>query len=90
LERWLTSLIINVSSMQRILPWAKRAHDEQSAVAAADPAGISPGEQPLAPFRPGTETVTETIMLDGSRKTTKTTVNLDGSKTIEETIVKAA
>jgi hypothetical protein len=35
---------------------------------------------------PGTETVTETTMPDGTIKTTKTTVNPDGSQTVEETV----
>jgi hypothetical protein len=38
-------------------------------------------------FQPGTETLTETNMPDGSRKIIKTTVEPDGSKTITETIV---
>jgi hypothetical protein len=37
-------------------------------------------------FAPGTETVTETTMVDGTRKTVKTRVNPDGSKTITETV----
>lgn len=39
-------------------------------------------------FEPGTETVTETVMPDGSRKIIKTTVDMDGSKSVTETIVK--
>ena len=47
----------------------------------------APGAAPEA-FQPGTETITETILADGSRKIVKTTVNVDGSKTVTETIVK--
>jgi len=43
---------------------------------------------PAQAFAPGTETITETILPDGSKKTTKTVVGLDGSKTVTETIVK--
>lgn len=35
---------------------------------------------------PGTETTTEVVMPDGTKKITKTTVNADGSKTVEETV----
>jgi hypothetical protein len=42
--------------------------------------------QPQA-FAPGTQTITETIMPDGTKKITKTTVNANGSKTVEETVV---
>lgn len=53
---------------------------------------LPPAEDPFegqpepAPYAPGTETITETKMPDGSKKVTKTTVNPDGSKTIEETV----
>ena len=40
----------------------------------------------LAAFSPGTETVTETRMFDGSRKVMKTTTHDDGAQTIEETV----
>jgi len=43
---------------------------------------------PAEAFAPGTETITETILPDGSKKTTKTVVDLNGSKTVTETIVK--
>jgi len=43
---------------------------------------------PAEAFAPGTETITETILPDGSTKMTKTVVDLDGSKTVTETIVK--
>jgi hypothetical protein len=39
-------------------------------------------QQPQA-FAPGTQTITETVMPDGTKKITKTTVNADGSKTVE-------
>jgi hypothetical protein len=39
-----------------------------------------------APFAPGTQTVTETTLLDGTKKVVRTTVNADGSRTIEETV----
>lgn len=39
-------------------------------------------------FQPGTETVTETIMPDGSHKVVKTTVHTDGSQIVTETIVR--
>jgi hypothetical protein len=38
-------------------------------------------------FAPGTETVTETLLPDGSKKVTRTTVGLDGSKSVTETVV---
>lgn len=43
-----------------------------------------PGEQA---FQPGTETVTETMLPDGSKKVVTTTVNLDGSKSVSESVV---
>jgi hypothetical protein len=43
-------------------------------------------EQAVVPYAPGTETLTQTIMPDGTKKMTKTTVHGDGSKTVEETI----
>jgi hypothetical protein len=45
-------------------------------------------EQGPEAFAPGTETVTESILPDGSKKVTTTRVDYDGSKTITETIVK--
>jgi hypothetical protein len=38
-------------------------------------------------FAPGTETVTETLLPDGSKKVTTTKVGLDGSKSVTETVV---
>jgi hypothetical protein len=38
-------------------------------------------------YAPGTQTISETVMPDGTKKITKTTVNADGSKTVEETVV---
>jgi hypothetical protein len=46
-----------------------------------------PDQGPEA-FAPGTETVTESILPDGSKKVATTRVDYDGSKTITETIVK--
>ena len=43
----------------------------------------------LVAFTPGTETVTETRMMDGSKKLTKTTTHDDGAQTIEETVYDA-
>ena len=40
----------------------------------------------LVAFSPGTETVTETRMFDGTKKVTKTTTHDDGAQTIEETV----
>jgi hypothetical protein len=40
-------------------------------------------------FQPGTVTVTETTLPDGTVQKTKTTVNADGSQTVEETILQA-
>ena len=56
----------------------------------AETAPPKPGFEvdPTQAFAPGTETVTETILPDGSKKTTTTVVGLDGSKTVTETIVK--
>lgn len=42
--------------------------------------------QPVA-FAPGTKTVTETVLDDGTKKIITTTVHADGSKTIEEEIL---
>lgn len=39
-------------------------------------------------FAPGTETVTETILPDGTKKVVTTTIGMDGSTTITETIVR--
>lgn len=39
-------------------------------------------------FEPGTETVTETILPDGTKKVITTTIGTDGSTTITETIVR--
>jgi hypothetical protein len=39
-------------------------------------------------FQPGTETVTETILPDGTRKTVTTTIGADGSKTVTEVITR--
>lgn len=38
-------------------------------------------------FAPGTETVTETVLPDGSKKVTTTAVHSDGSKSVTESIV---
>jgi len=46
------------------------------------------GEPAPRPFEPGTETVTETKMPDGTKKITKTRVNPDGSQTVEETVIR--
>lgn len=43
----------------------------------------------MVAFSPGTETVTETRMMDGSRKITKTTTHDDGAQTIEDTVYDA-
>lgn len=43
----------------------------------------------LVAFTPGTETITETIMMDGTKKVTKTTTHDDGAQTIEETVYDA-
>mmetsp|Transcript_225 Transcript_225/g.414 ORF Transcript_225/g.414 Transcript_225/m.414 type:complete len:251 (-) Transcript_225:177-929(-) len=40
----------------------------------------------LVAFSPGTETITETRMFDGTKKVTKTTTHDDGAQTIEETV----
>ena len=40
----------------------------------------------LVAFSPGTETITETRMYDGTKKLTKTTTHDDGAQTIEETV----
>ena len=45
------------------------------------------GEPEPQPFQPGTVTVSETTMPDGTKKVTKTTVNPDGSQTVEETVI---
>jgi hypothetical protein len=37
---------------------------------------------------PGTKTVMETVMPDGTKKITETTVNADGSQTVAETVVR--
>ena len=41
----------------------------------------------LLAFSPGTETVTETVMLDGTTKIAKITTHDDGAQTIEETVI---
>lgn len=43
----------------------------------------------LVAFTPGTETLTETIMMDGTKKVTKTTTHEDGAQTVEETVYDA-
>jgi hypothetical protein len=55
-----------------------------AAPARASAPETAPGE---GAFQPGTETTTEAILPDGSKKIIKTTIGLDGSKTISETIV---
>ena len=45
---------------------------------------------PAQAYQPGTVTVTETMMPDGTKKIVKTTVNPDGSQTVEETIERPA
>ena len=52
------------------------------------PAQASPAEAQPQAFEPGTQTITETVMPDGTKKITKTTVNSDGSRTVEETVEK--
>lgn len=58
------------------------------------PAPVATPAQAAAPLGasapPGTVTVTEQVLPDGTKKTTKTTVNADGSKTVEETVTAAA
>ena len=39
-------------------------------------------------FQPGTETITETILPDGTKKVVATVVGIDGSTTVTETIVR--
>ena len=41
-------------------------------------------------YQPGTETITETILPDGSHKVVTTTIDLDGTKTVTEKIVRTA
>jgi hypothetical protein len=43
----------------------------------------------LVAFTPGTETMTETRMMDGSKKVAKVTTHDDGAQTIEETVYEA-
>lgn len=47
-------------------------------------------EAPVQPFSQGTETVTETILPDGSKKTVTRIVNVGGSTSVSETIVRTA
>jgi hypothetical protein len=42
----------------------------------------------VAPPEPGTKTVMETVMPDGTRNITETTVNADGSQTVTKTVVR--
>lgn len=44
------------------------------------------GPPPQA-YTPGTQTTTETVLPDGTKKIVKTTVNPDGSQTVEETVI---
>jgi hypothetical protein len=44
-------------------------------------------EGELVAFSPGTETVTETVMMDGTKKIAKITTDEDGAQTIEETVI---
>lgn len=46
-------------------------------------------QPPAQAFQPGTETTTETVMPDGSKKVVKTLVNPDGSQTVTETVIPA-
>jgi hypothetical protein len=39
-------------------------------------------------FQPGTETITETILPDGTKKIVTTVIDVDGSTTVTETIVR--
>ena len=68
---------------RRNFPAPKRAAPQETA-----PPKREIAADPAEAFAPGTETITETILPDGSKKTTKTVVDLDGSKTVTETIVK--
>lgn len=43
----------------------------------------------LVAFTPGTETMTETLMMDGSKKISKVTTHEDGAMTVEETVYDA-
>jgi hypothetical protein len=43
----------------------------------------------MVAFTPGTETMTETRMMDGSKKVAKVTTHDDGAQTIEETVYEA-
>lgn len=62
----------------RNFPAPKRVQDPPEKAPDAD----------LEVVQSGTETITETILPDGSRKIVKTTVNADGSAVVTETIVK--
>ena len=45
--------------------------------------------KPMDRGAPGTQTITETQMSDGSKKITKSVVNADGSMTVTEEVVPA-
>jgi hypothetical protein len=47
------------------------------------------GAPPIAALpEPGTKTVMETVMPDGTKNITETIVNADGSRTVTETVVR--
>ena len=63
-----------------------RSPAQQGLQETAPPPGMD--VDPTQAFAPGTETITETSLPDGSKKTTKTVVGLDGSRTVTETVIK--
>jgi hypothetical protein len=52
----------------------------------APPQESAPATDDIEAFQPGTETVTETLLPDGTRKTVTTTIGTDGSRTVTEVI----
>jgi hypothetical protein len=66
---------------RRNFPAPKRSSD-------TPPEESAPTSDDIEAFQPGTETVTETLLPDGTRKTVTTKIGIDGSRTVKEVITR--
>lgn len=79
------------STGKRNFPPAKRVVQTHAAKPeAAIPRNNNNNANPndIEAFQPGTETITETLLPDGTKKVVTTVVDIDGSTTVTETIVR--
>jgi hypothetical protein len=78
---------VNPSTGKRNFPPAKRVvQPKQESAIPRNNNNASTND--IEAFQPGTETITETILPDGTKKVVTTVIGVDGSTTVTETIVR--